>query len=177
MRSFYILARDPTRGDLQSVVSIDLAGFNHLLLLRGEPIEGFPPKMCFLVSNKKPTDSLGNGLGWHILPDRALAIVKELVPDYDLQVLDLPLFDLNTKTPVEGYQLANCLRVIPALAFQPDKKPIYAHRVVIKDSLVPPDTHLFLLGEAPLYWIVSEQLWERLSELEGVSSITIQTVE
>jgi hypothetical protein len=132
--------------------------------------------MRLFVTSKNRTDSLGNALGWHILSVRAIVNVKDLVPETDLQVLSLPVFDSSTKTPVDGYYLANCLRTIEALGYQPGTKRIYAHKVVIKDSCVPAETHMFLLKEQPLFLIISEQLWQRLSELEGISSIPVQTI-
>src|SRR5262249_49830290 len=118
MRSFYILSRDPSRHDLQSLIHSELAGFNPALLRRGERIDAFPTDMRLFVTNKNRTDSLGNAHGWHILSERAMMNVKELVPETDLQVLSLPILDSITKTPVEGYYLVNCLRVIGALGYQ-----------------------------------------------------------
>jgi hypothetical protein len=167
---------DPSRRDLQSLVDYDLAGFDYTNLQRGENVNRLPPNMRLLVSNKKPTDLLGNPFGWKIMSARALAIVQDLVPDDDIQVLNPGIIDQKTTTPVLGYSLVNCLRVLSALAYRPEGELIYADRVVIKADCVPPTTHMFHLGEEPRHWIISEQLRQRLSELDGIETIATQTV-
>jgi hypothetical protein len=146
------------------------------LLHEGKVIDNLPPDMRLYVSNKKRADSLGNAFSWHILSERAITTLRQFVPETDLQVLGVPIFDAANEQRVEGYFLANCLRVIAALAAPVGSKPIYAHKVVIKDSCVLPDTHLFHLQEAARYWIVSDVLWKSLLGFDGLSVIPVQTV-
>jgi hypothetical protein len=176
MRSFFVFGLDPSRNDLQSLVDCDLAGFDRNPLRRGERVDCFPADMRLFVSNKKRTDLLGNAFGWKIMSERALAIINEFVPEGDLQTLNPPIFDLNSKKPVAGYFLVNCLRNIPALTSKPGEGVLYADKVVIRDGYVPPNTHLFRLQEWPQHWIISGQLWSRLSGLDGFDANMVQSV-
>jgi hypothetical protein len=132
--------------------------------------------MRLIVSNDKRADLVGNAFGWKIMSERALATIKEFVPENEIQALTPPMFNIETEEPVGGYYLANCLRIIPALAYQNTSDLVYADRVVIRDSSVPPGTHMFRLAEAPRHWIISEQLWQRLAGLDGFDANATETV-
>ena len=110
------------------------------------------------------------------MTEKALLIITDLVPRSEIQILPLSLFDSITKLPVNGYHLVNNLLLFPALAYEAGDRLIYSHQIVVKDSIVAPNAHLFRLTQVPHHWIVSEELWQRLSKLDGYDAIAIATV-
>jgi hypothetical protein len=176
MRSFYVLGLDPSRDDLQAVVDADLAGFNHTELTRGRRAVALPPDLRLFVSGEKQAHALGNAFGWKVLSAQAVEVVCGFVPGDELQILDLAVLDARPHAPVGGYFLVNCLRLVPAMGCAAGDQMIYAHRVVIKESSVPPDVHLFRLAEEPFHWVASEHCWKRLAALDGFDATAIQTI-
>jgi hypothetical protein len=176
MRSFYVLGLDPSRRDLQAVVEADLAGFDHTELTRGNRPVTLPPDLRLFVSGKKRADALGNAFGWKILSAQAAEVVRGFVPDGELQVLELPVYDFRTRDPVRGYFLVNCLRLVPSLAYDRGDRMVYAHRVVVAESRVPSDTHLFRLAEEPFHWVASEECWQQFAGLDGFTATGIPAV-
>jgi hypothetical protein len=174
MRSYYVLGLDPSRRDLQAVVEADLVGFDHTELTRGSRAVVLPPDLRLFVPQKKRADALGNAFGWKSLSARAVEVVRGFVPDGELQVVELPVFDVRTRAPVGGYFLVNCLRLIPALAYDRGDRMVYAHRVVVAESRVPPDAHLFRLAEAPFHWVASGECWQQLAALDGFTATGVQ---
>ncbi|MBP3953755.1 hypothetical protein J8F10_00370 [Gemmata sp. G18] len=176
MRAFYVLGLDPSRDDLQAIEDAELDGFDTTRLARGTPIEGLPPNARFFVSNESRTHALGNGFGWKIMSEEALAIISASAPQHDLQIFPLPVLNAVTNRPVPGYYLINCLRLVPALGYEAGNRIIYAHQIVVKDASIPHGVHLFRLAEAPSHWIASEHLWRQLSPLDGFDATVLQTV-
>jgi hypothetical protein len=175
MRSFFVFGIDPSRRDLEAAVDDDLAGFDHTQLTRGSQRVSLPHGFRLVVSERpKRADLLGNGFGWKIMSARAVEVVRAFVSEQQLQVLELPVFSLGGAV-VRGYYLVNCLCLIPALAFERGNQMVFAHRVVISESKVPPDCHLFRVAEEPFHWVVSLECWQRLSTFDGFDATRTQT--
>jgi hypothetical protein len=176
MRSFYVLGLDPRREDLQSVVDADLDDFDTKLLNQGVRIEQLPPNMRLYLSKGGRAGLLGNAFGWKILSDEAIECLRELVSDQDYQLFPLTLIDFESRSPVGGYRLVNNLLSLPALAFNPGNRLVYAHQVVIRESSVPEDVQLFRCTEVAHHWILSEQLWKKLAIFDGFDATAVRTV-
>src|SRR5262249_9767422 len=120
----------------------------------------------------------GNPLNLMIVSDRVLAVMQRFVPEEDLQVISLPIFNLTTKEAVSGFSLINPLRMIKALSpHSGDGRPM-VDRLMIKDSLGPRDVHLFRLAERPICLLISQELFHGLAGqgFQGLMAIHTRTV-
>jgi hypothetical protein len=176
VRAFFVLLLDSSRRDLQITVDYDLAGFDYTLLRRGMRLEALPPALRLFVSQKKRTDLLSNAFQWKIVSERVVHLIRELVPETDLEVFPAPTFDVQAKTPISGYYLLNSLRPILGAGARKTGEPLSADRVVIDESRVPSDVHLFFLEEQPSLWILSARLADRLSGCVGLSLFPTRSV-
>ena len=179
MRTYYVLAADPKRSDLQSVTTYELGDVDLTPLWKGEPAtDTLRSGWRLFVSSKLQPDLLGNPLNLMIVSDRVLAVMQRFVPEEDLQVISLPIFNLTTKEAVSGFSLINPLRMIKALSPDSgDGRPM-VDRLMIKDSLVPRDVHLFRLAERPICLLISQELFHGLAGqgFQGLMAIHTRTV-
>jgi hypothetical protein len=178
MRSFYILAPDPGRDDLQSVTDYELGGLALSDLWKGKRLEGeFPGGFRLMLSDKNPSDLLGNPLSLSIMSDRTLSIVRDFVAADLIQVFNPPMLNVHTKELVTGYNLVNCVKSVQALSPECAKGRMIVDQLVVKEKLVPPEVNLFRLAERPIFLAISEELFRGLSRkgLQGLVAIRMKS--
>jgi hypothetical protein len=110
------------------------------------------------VQDEDFEDSFDNPLGWHILSERFVALLREAGVTDDHELLPAPLYDENTKKHIPGYQILNplvkveCMDTVRSKAifhenlgtWQTQGLVTYLHRAKIPDHV-----KLFRVKESP----------------------------
>lgn len=174
MRRFYILGCDSNRDDLQTVTGYDLGDFDDSPLWQGRPLgRKLPKSVKLLVSEKTPSDLLGNPLAWTIVSERLLHLLQPFVTEQDIEVLKPNILLDRSSKRVKGYSILNVLRSIDAthLAFGQPKPTV--GNTTIDSKQVPADCHLFRLTDRPMLLCISDVLFSSLLDngLNGLVAI------
>ncbi len=157
-RSFSVLTRQDN-SKLLKVKDIDEDGFDDSPLCDGTPFDGkFPKGFRVWIDGSMPCDRLGGPQKWLIVSDRFVKATEELLKG-QVEVFDIPTFDVKTKKPVGGYKLLHVLGSRKTAATVNGKLMIhFSWGVVLEGNKIPTGTHIFRMQEAMTYIVVSSEV-------------------
>lgn len=175
-----ILSGDPSRTDLQWIEDQEIGNtplgiFNEGRSLDPAEIEN----VRFIANDNPPTDLLPNPIGLSIVSQRLKAILEKHIGPAELQFLAAPVFSAETGDRVDGYFIANPLRMIAALTPSCAAGNKIVNQLEIDVSKVSDEVHVFRLAERRIFLVVSGEILQTLfgQGLQGLLAIRIRSVE
>jgi hypothetical protein len=177
-RTFFVLAHDAHREDLEVVAGHDMGSFDPRTFWTGQRFAGVVPYCVKIwVSPGRPSDYLGNAFSWEIVSERFMAYFEKYAAT-DIQALDVPLVYEHTEAPVTGYRLLNVVRCLDAVAVVDGKKDVNLQGLILDGDAIPPDVHVFRLSESKTTCLVSGEFLEGITGrgLQGVALIKTTTL-
>lgn len=186
MRRFYRFTWKADLTDLEQVSNFETGDFNTDIFASCTRFDGvLPDDIKLWITPGRPTDILANGLGWPIIGERLVEIMKSY-SDADLQIVSVPLFNALTKEPILRYKVINILRWVEAIDLEQSvtshmtilgEKVLNVIEPVFRTALIPSHVHIFRPKESPLDMVISEELARAISaESVGVALIPTKSV-
>ena len=152
----------------------------------GKFYQGWDNKFEFYYDKREgelPTDYLANDKGWFVVSDKLREILKSL--NTEIQFLPVRIVEYTNKEELEGYYIANIIRVVDALCldkseyFETEIPSIGTIYTVSKYGIIAEKTEgsdIFKLSnrqEIPIF--VSEKFM-KLIEQENITGISLREI-
>ncbi|MCE9545141.1 MAG: hypothetical protein K8T25_06445 [Planctomycetia bacterium] len=178
MSTFFLLALDSDRDDLETVADYEMGDFRVTALWKCRRFEQtIPDSVRLFVTEGLPSDYMGNPLSWPIVSDRLWSLVAPLVGS-QCQILPVPLFYQHNSKPVTGYKLMHVTTCVSlkdsTKGGSPDTR---VGHLVLPTKNVPSDVHIFRITESSTLIAVSEHFFNAISGkgIKGVALIKVKT--
>ncbi len=176
MRTFFLMAHDGRRKDLETVSDYDMGQFDLMALWSGRPVmDPLPESVRLFLADGLPSDYLGNPLTWKIVSAKYLSFIERHVRRDYMQVIPAPLFGVRDRKPRLGYSIVNPTVVIDALA-EPFSE---VTDLAFKTALISNDVNMFRIAGHETLVCVSSEFMDDLvkgEKLKGLSFIRTRSV-
>lgn len=174
-RVFYVIG-PADRSDLDCVEDVEAGNFDEHAIEHGDSFDGvFPKDFKVWLDRSKPTDLPGGPQSWLLVSEKVIQATQDLVTD-QVEVYDIPVFDLETKKRVKGYKLLHILGSLKSAARVNGKVMSNISQGIVFDrSKIPLETNIFRMREASTFIVVSDKVRKALQAAGAVGIEYIKT--
>jgi hypothetical protein len=191
VRRFFILAYNseaPPGPRIVDYDSPDPTSFDYLDLKSCKRWEGpLPEDFRLYIGDGGRSEFLTNPMGLPIMSDQLLLELWDLI-GRDVQLLEAPLYDVQTRRPVGGYKIVNILRCLSVIDLRYSRWSLLelskgyppfidVSREVLRRDLVPADVHFFRPLAIRTPELESEDIWDSNIYTEIVSEEFVARVQ